>query len=332
MTSTDFVPSAALVAVDTITTDHGLPVPESLSRDPRKRILFGADPYFRQGWADAQRILGPDAASIIHNLGLVLLKPDAVAIGHLDASIDWFATKGGEITLARRGTLSSHAVRAMWQFQMNAASIDRLELTDLALAGEPGLIIISRLQHDPVPASVRFSAWKGPADPRKRQPGDLRSALGGGNFLLSFIHAADEPADFVRELAILFTAQERDEVLRRLADPTLADGPDEARRVARTLEADVEAHDLDLETALAALQAGTPEGPQARAFLDLLGAVRRGEFTDWRALWRAADDAGVPPTRWDRAVVGTYLMQHTEPGVSQILGSAARTLWQEDVS
>ncbi|MDQ8045557.1 MAG: nucleoside-diphosphate kinase [Solirubrobacteraceae bacterium] len=330
MTSADLT-TPADEALATITGDHGLPVPASLTRDPRKQVLFGADPYFRQGWADALRILGPTAAEQLRDIGLVLLKPDAIAIGHADAAIDWMATKDAEIVLARRGTLSPHGIRAMWQFQMNAASIDRLELTDLALADAPGLILIGRLPADPVPATVRFSAWKGPADPRKREPGDLRNALGGGNFLLSFVHAADEPADLVRELAILFGAVEREAVLRQLADPTSIEGPDEARRMARAIEADLDPHDLELGTAIAALDASTPDGPHARAFRELLDAVRSGEFTDWRALWRAADDAGVPPTRWDRAVIGTYLMQHTEPGVSQILGSAARNLWQEDV-
>jgi nucleoside diphosphate kinase len=318
--------------LETIGPAHGLPVPDSLSRDERKRVLFGADPYFRQGWDDARRVLGGagDPASIIHDHGLVLLKPDAVARGHLDAAIDWFKTRGATIVFAARGTMTPHAVRAMWQYQMNAASIDRLELADLALASSAGLIIMARLPHDEVPASVRFSAWKGPADPRKREPGELRSALSGGNFLLSYVHAADEPADVVRELAILFSPKEREEVLLQLAAGSpRTDGVAEARRIARQLEEEIEAHDLELETALVALETTTPAGPRGDEFLALTAAVRRGEFTDWRALWRAADDAGVPDSRWDRAVVGTYLMQHTEPGVAQILGSAARTLWQD---
>ena len=42
----------------TVTAEHGLPVPAELSRDERKRVLFGADPYFRQGWAKVELGLG----------------------------------------------------------------------------------------------------------------------------------------------------------------------------------------------------------------------------------------------------------------------------------
>ncbi len=316
--------------LETVGEIHGLEVPESLSKDARKRVIFGADVYFREGWADAQRILGDRAPEVLSRHGLVLLKPDAVARRVLDPAIDWFETREAAIVVAEQVSVSTHAMRAMWQYQMNAASPDRLELADRALVTDAALVIVARLPESPVPASVRFSSWKGPADPRRRQPGELRHALAGGNFLLNYVHAADEPADVLRELTILFPGRaEREAVLRALAAAPEPGQAGRARRHARALEERIEPHDLELSTALAYLRAGVPDGPSAAAFLSLLDAVEAGETRDWRALWRAADDAGVPSSRWDRAVVGTHLAEHTTPGVRPILSSVPAELWEQ---
>ncbi len=317
--------------LETVGEIHGLQVPESLSKDARKRTLYGADIYFREGWADAQRILGDRAADVLSRHGLVLLKPDAVARRVLDPAIDWFETRDAQIVVAEKGGMSTHAMRAMWQYQMNAASPDRLELADNALASDVGLLIIARLPAEAVPASVRFSDWKGPADPARRQPGELRHGLAGGNFLLNYVHAADEPADVIRELTILLPGRaQRETVLRALgADEPAAGMPERARQHARELEGAIDAHDLELSTAMDYLRGNVPDGPRAAAFLAMLDAVEADEFRDWRALWRAADEAGVPPSRWDRAVVGTHLAEHTTPGVMPILWTVPAELWSD---
>ena len=317
--------------LDPVGAIHGTEVPAALTKDERKRVLYGADVYFRQGWADAQRVLGDRAADVLCRHGLVLLKPDAVARRVLDPAISWFETREAQIVVAEQGRMGTHAMRAMWQYQMNAASSDRLELADAALTTDPGLLVIARLPADPVPASVRFSAWKGPADPARRQEGQLRHALAGGNYLLNYVHAADEPADLIREITILLPDRaEREAVLRAMGDDEIdADGPARARRHARDLEARIEAHDLELSTALAALRAAPPAGPRGDAFLALLRAAEAGDERDWRALWRAAAEAGVPPSRWDLAVVGTALAEHTTAGVMPILWSVPPSLWAE---
>ena len=52
----------------------------------------------------------------------------------------------------------------------------------------------------------------------------------------------------------------------------------------------------------------------------------------WRILvaHRFGHAAGVPAGLWDRALVGTYLMQHTEPGVAPVLGGVDPATWQGD--
>lgn len=321
----------APVVAPTIGPEHGIAVPEALTRDPAKRLLFGADTYFQEGWDDLQRMAGPRAASVAHDHGLVLLKPDAVAQRALGRAIDWFVERDATIVDAIAVRLDPHMVRAMWQYQFNVATRDRRELADLVTGMGESMLLLVRLPASPVPASVRLSAWKGPADPRRRVPGELRHALGGGNFLLNFVHAADEPADVPRELAILLERAERARLLGVLSGQAEAatDGLAAARALAARLEAESEPHDLELATALAGLRARAADRPEAAELRAALDQVATGQSRDWRGLRELLLRSGVDAGAWDMIVIGTQLMEHSHPGVQQVLGSAARQRWQE---
>jgi nucleoside diphosphate kinase len=310
---------------------HGIEVPPELTRDPAKRLLFGADTYFQEGWDDLERIAGDNAVAVAHDHGLVLLKPDAVAQRVLRSALEWFLDRDATIVAALPITFDPRMVRAMWQYQFNCATRDRRELADMVTSVGPSMLLLVRLPPSPVPTSVRLSAWKGPADPRRREPGELRYALGGGNFLLNYVHAADEPADLPRELAVLLPRAQREELMRLLAglDPAPPNGLAQAWALATELERSSTPHDLELATALGALRARAGTSERSAALRAELAAVERGESRDWRGLRQLAIDADVDPGHWDTVVIGTQLMDHSHPGVEQILGSAARQRWQE---
>ena len=318
---------------------HGLPVPAELSVDDAKRALFGADAWFRDGWEDLQRLAPPGRAiAVAQEHALVLLKPDAIAARLLHRSLDWFEDEGAVIVGSAAVQLDRQSLRAMWQWQLGASTRDRRDLGDAILTVGPSLLVVVRLPASTVPATVRVSASKGPADPTRRRPGQLRSALEGGNFLLNFVHAADEPADLARELSILLPAGEREALISGFVDGGPPGGaPAAARDLATLLQRTAEPHDLDfaatlrrLGTRLETISGGRPAGVQARAAARL-SAVRQGESRDWRGLVDAFRDAGIPVPRWDEIVVGTTLMDHSEAGVEPVLGSVSRQ-WHEVVA
>lgn len=318
---------------------HGLPVPAGLTVDEAKRALFGADAWFRDGWEDLQRLSPPGRAiAVAQQHALVLLKPDAIAARVLHRSLDWFEDEGATIVGSAAVQLDRQSFRAMWQWQLGASTRDRRDLGDAIIGAGPSLLVIVRLPAASVPATVRISASKGPADPTRRRPGQLRSALEGGNFLLNFVHAADEPADLARELSILLRAAEREALISGFADGGPAAGaPAAARTLATALQDAAEPHDLDfaatlrrLGDRLETLSGGRPAGAQAQAAA-CLAAVRRGGSRDWRGLLAALREAGVRASVWDEIVVGTTLMDHSEAGVEQVLGSVSRQ-WHEVIA
>src|SRR5438270_8110612 len=204
----------------------------------------------------------------------------------------------------------------MWQFQWNSATRERRDLADLLTVAGESLLVIVRLPDDPVPATVRLSSLKGPADPARREPHHLRTILGYGNFLLNYVHAADEPADLVRELGILFGAERRRAVYDALIRG--ADASDVARRHAADLYAEIPAVDVTLDTTLANVR---------RQLAERNGHGEPSAPSDWRELSRRARDAGAPLALREELVIGTHLMEHTEPGLSQILGGVSVDDW-----
>lgn len=337
VTGTAIAPAAGARAV--VNGTHGLPVPPELTVDDAKRALFGADAWFRDGWDDLQRLSPPGrAVTVAQQHALVLLKPDAIAAQLLHRSLDWFEDEGADIVGSAAVQLDRQSLRAMWQWQLGASTRDRRDLADAIVTVGPSLLVVLRLPPAGTPATVRVSASKGPADPTRRRPGQLRSALPGGNFLLNFVHAADEPADLARELSILLPADAREAMIGGFADGGPAGGaPAAARALATALHDAAEPHDLDFAATLRrlggrleTLTGGRPAGAQADA-VARLADVRAGRSRDWRRFLAALREAGVRASAWDEIVIGTTLMDHSEPGVEPVLGSVSRQ-WHEVIA
>ncbi|MGC9665090.1 AfsA-related hotdog domain-containing protein [Planosporangium sp. 12N6] len=304
---------------------HAAPVPESLSVSAAKRALFAVDSYFRDSWEDLCELPADDVDRILRHHALLLLKPDAVVGRRLETAAGWLARQG-TVVAAERVRLDRHTIRAMWQYQWNVASRDRRDLADLLCHGDgDSLLLVVRMPPDTRPATARLSAAKGPADPARRTPGQLRHLLGNENFLLNFVHAADEPADLVREIGVLFDAPERRRLyrqLRRGADATAA-----VETAVRDLYERTPARDLTLSGLLSRQyrRLDGRRGPAVRELAAALSATDAGLNADWRGLCALAERAGAPFDAWDRVVLGTHLMVASEPGTVPILGAAPPT-------
>jgi hypothetical protein len=272
-----------------IGADHAEPLAASLSALPVKRALFAVDSYFRDGWDDLLEVV-PEPSVLLHTHATLLLKPDAVAGRRLEAALDWLLEQGALVVAAERIRLDRHTTRAMWWYQWNVATRERRELADALVTAGESLLLVARLPDAPTPATLRLSNLKGPADPAKREPWQLRQRLDNDNFLINFVHTADEPADLIREFGILL------------------DGPDR-RRV------------------FGELQAGEDQEQKARGIIEDL--YRRQDAHDLSfaaAQERRQRDAAHGP--WDEIVIGTTLMTASVPDKTPLLAGVSTAQWE----
>ncbi|MGQ0839459.1 hypothetical protein [Actinokineospora sp.] len=286
-----------------------------LTRSPQKVEHYLLDPYVRHG----ARELTTDCV-LRHTF--VVLKPDAVVGRRLHIVVDLLGRNGFQIVGAHRFRFTPLLTREIWRYQFNIATRDRAEVVDLLLpAGDSVLLVVADERHRPgaLPAACRLSGLKGSADPALRGPDDLRSVLNAPTTLFNFMHTADEPADVVRELALLQVATGHP-VLGMLDG---APSPD-VDTVVRELYAAAAAHDLDARSSWRRL--GSAGDPAVREL------ARRAADGDPAADWSALLDlfpCRVPPADlvWDALSIATAAIASNVPGLRPIVPTAGPALW-----
>ncbi|GAA0960665.1 AfsA-related hotdog domain-containing protein [Actinocorallia libanotica] len=273
----------------TIGGEHAEPVPEALSALPRKRALFAVDSYFRDGWDDLLAVV-PDPWPLLDRHATLLLKPDAVAGRRLEAALEWLLEQDAVIVAAEIVALDRHSARAMWWYQWNVATKERRDLVDALVRAGGSLLLVARLPEAPIPATLRLSGLKGPADPARREPWQLRHRLDDDDLLVDFVHTADEPADLVREFGVLLDGRDRRRVYADLAAG--ADREDKARELIAELYRRSPGHDLSYD----------------------------------RALERGA--RGEPAEPWDSVVLGATVVNPSVPGRTALLTGVTTAQWE----
>ena len=293
-----------------------------LTRSGPKAAAYATDTYYREGVTS-----WPDDDDVLWGTGLVVIKPDAVVGRRATRAVRALVAIGMRPCAVRPHVFTRHSMRELWRFQLNQATHDRLAVIDRLLPATPSLVLlVADAEPLPgVPASVRLSAAKGPADPLARRPPDLRHRLDAGPTLYNFLHTADEPADVVRELCVLFDAATRAELVASAAAGT--DATAEALRVAAELESSVPAHDLDFAASARRLAAAARAAGAADAERALTGLL--AGTGGWAAV--AAAFAGVPHDPWDVTTLAVHTIEHNEPGVPPLVAPVVIARWQERV-
>lgn len=216
-----------------------------------KDQVFARDLLAQEGWAALAGELGDgEAHGFAESVALMWLRPDAFAAGSARRVLTATAQAGFRPVAVLPVRLDRCAVRALWAYMCRWATAERLILMDALAALGPGMLVLWT-DDTGGPASVRMTAAKGRNDPSRRQQGTLRDVAGSPNRALTMLHTTDDPADLVRELAVLCSWPERAEIITTAAT-RLRDGHPAA------LDAAVRAVESELPPlGLPELEAGT---------------------------------------------------------------------------
>ncbi len=183
-----------------------------LSRDPVKRTVYCDDLYFWDGWAafTAASSGEPDQATLKH-LTFALIKPEAIVGRRIEPILDFLQASGFQLAGAWPVRMNRHKVRALWGYQINSTPIAWVHSLELGITS--GELFVVGLTHSLPPGTASSAAEmlrmrKGTSS---RPGGDsLRDRLNCPARMLSFVHAPDEAADVIRELAVLCDASEHE--------------------------------------------------------------------------------------------------------------------------
>lgn len=284
-----------------------------LTPSPDKVAAYVGDTYVQETAEQLER-LGIDPIAFARQHSLLLLKPDAIVARSVEPTLEWLPANGFRVVAARRMTVNPHLVRALWYFAWNIASRERRRLADLLVGISDVLVLVVGAPDGELPVPIRLTEAKGPTDPRRRQPGELRYALGRHNFLLNLVHTPDDPADVLRELAIYFDEDTRAEVLAEALAGE--DRSADAAAAAAHLYGTVPARSFEREEALRVVR-----DDLARA-----GIEAEGDGAD---LLYAAWAAGVRPDPWSTLVLGSYVLPMRVGTRSQTLPPVTAREWME---
>lgn len=261
-----------------------------------------SDIYFLET-RDALEQLSIDPDEFGWHTALLLLKPDAAVTGGMRRAITWLTEHGYRIVGAHAVELTRLHLRALWYSNWHRATPERRRLADRLAGLSASIVLIVTHPDDSVPASVRLTADKGPADPAQRAPGQLRHALAAGTYLLNQVHSPDDPDDVLRELSIYFAEPELREVITACAAG--ADASADAGRLANRIESGVGRRSGDLVVA----------HDMVWQHLRACGATARPRTgREWVAAIDLADRRYIPVDPWFRIVLeSAYLPMRRQP-------------------
>jgi hypothetical protein len=227
--------------------------------------------------------------------------------------------------------------RSMWAYQMTRASIGRLLVNDLILRGEGIALLLRRTTEAPVPAAVELSALKGPARMEEQRGDCLRRAIRQPNVIFSLIHAADEPADLVREIGILFGLRDRLEMAGAMASGVpspaagrLLDQTRHPRAVPRRTFDRAASRDIVIAAVRETIDgAGSMQATQLEALRQGIEALRAGRRLPVPAFLRAVAAVDVSVDPWHLAVTLSEIIELDDPGASKVIDNVAISEWAQ---
>lgn len=299
-----------------MSTENTARTPASLlgswTRSPDKAEIFARDTWYLEASEQlAERT--EDAAAEGARTAVLLIKPDGVCAGAAPAAVDWLLEAGYTIHDAAALELGRNDIRALWLHQWNIASAERRGLADVIRSLSPSLVLVlgrDRTDGD-IPTSVELTSAKGPTDPTKRVPGELRHALPTDSYLLNFVHTPDEPADVLRELGIYFDTARRAQAFERIL--SRHDSAATARTLAAELTNKHRKPTINVENSRIAL----------------IARSHRGETTEDTARRLLASPAELDPlTAWHVLVAGAGSLPMRTPHGDVTLANPGAAAWR----
>ncbi|EPE94377.1 nucleoside-diphosphate kinase [Rhizobium grahamii] len=305
---------------------------------PDKARFFNGEPFAREAMRDLVDLAGEaHARDLLLTHGTILIKSESIALRVVERIEARIRAAGFTPVFAHSLRLDRKDIRLLWLYVLNGATLERLDLLDLFKPAATGILLIcrdDRMRHDAIPAAVRLQRLKGSTMPAQREPGQIRFELGPNNRLLNFVHAADEPADVLRELGLLFDRPARRTLISRLLEGN--DAGEELQRARRQAYAACPAHDLEPVPALERLRRRVawldPPALAAAALTQLDGLLSLAPADAERAwrevhalLWPHADQLGL----WDYVVVGSSVCEHDPAGATRVLPDPVHGGWDE---
>jgi nucleoside diphosphate kinase len=294
-----------------------------LAHDEGTRAHYCDDPYYWEGWT-SYLAAGPEG-EVLRHLTFLLVKPETIA-GRRVASILEFLRSGGYRIIGTWPVrMGRNEARGLWRYTLNMLPIAHIRALEmLVTAGELFLVGLHHpLALGEASAADLLSRSKGSsAHPEAR--GTLRERLGRPALMLNFVHAPDEPADVLRELAVLCEAPEQELIIAALLAAVrwpparFEAAAREAAAIMTSRYAYCDEHDLDIAATLRRMRTRLGDGtltPRARAAIEL-GSTPPEQALD---VVRSLDDATELP-RWDRIVTAAYLVDGLRTGRSPLIG------------
>lgn len=300
-----------------------------------KIVEYGREPAFRDAAAAVRGSAGENAGPILQRLAAITFKPEAVAGRRIPNALAFMRRHGFRPVAYRRVRLDQRRARTLWRFQWNVATADRLAVADLLMPACDSLWVAFWDETTPlaIPGTVRFRSLKGPAYPSVRKEGQLRYELGGTNRMMTFIHAADEPIDLIRELGTLFAPEIRPTLARALSVAEGVDATENLHRCLSALHTDVPSQDLDIDEVMRRLDtlithrlAHAPSR-ELHAVRATLSQVRGGQILNWASLEREFGQAGLDLPLWDRIQIGAQYIRHDRENAVCTIDEDGRSGW-----
>ncbi|MBS9422449.1 nucleoside-diphosphate kinase [Photorhabdus caribbeanensis] len=283
-----------------------------------------------EAWRVILSQYGKDVRNFIFGHSFILLKPETIARRLSCQAISYLAQRGFAPVGITCVELSRNAAHHIWRFQWNAATTDRIELTNWVNAQSPSILIMLRdCVPTSVPASVKLWRLKGSAHAARRKADQLRSVLGMHNRMLGFVHTPDEPADLVRELSILFDSDELSALLHtcRLTEQSIDDLVTQCSRVAVELESQYSAHMINPNEVAQRLSLSTESHVLSPIWRD----YAQGQPMPLAKVLSYFREYGLGKDSWDVLTIAAELIEHDIKGVHALLDARAIdevfTLW-----
>ncbi|MFE9572740.1 hypothetical protein ACFYMW_30050 [Streptomyces sp. NPDC006692] len=291
---------------------------DGLTTSSEKTSRYAVDPYFRDAWEELVGIFGTpgEVRRFTWRHVPLVLRPDAIAAGRGELLLDLLQQWGLAPVGHAEVRFDRHLVREVWRYQLNIATRDRITMMDRVLVDRPGLLILLRATRPTAePVCLDLRARKGPSDPDRRTPDQLRHVLSAARAsVLTLVHSPDEPIDVVRDLAVFLDGHG----IRQL---TAGPRPPEEERAAvlsrlKELRDETGHHELDLDTARLSLGLPTDPAGLARAAQRVLAEVLTARHVG----------------SWDRLVVAAHTARTHFAGYRAAIPDTDATAWSHHLA